>query len=372
MPCAVIAKTELGMEKYVANSLDVSCDVEAAPKGFRGLVVIKNCKESYDNVVEKLLRIPEVIRIMKAELCVPASLEKLREAARELAKKLEGKRFAVRTVRRGKHEFTSMQVNAELGAEVLNAVSAKVDLSNPEAVLMVEIVGDEAYLAIVEPEYAGMKKMKGKTSLEKLYSKVRVVQEPYLGPFKAVNELGRRVGRILQSYGVREYYVGLIEPVEGIALAEFIRSVHEGAASRHKQRLKADGRSREVEIKVFDIYHIVGSKSNKEVVIIFEPEGKSFEEVVQSLGEAIKKAKRVTLVLGSRKGVPMGLYKFADFVVDIAPGIVLSTETALAAALEAVGIAYLSSEGSDVGPALSLTGAGERGEGGGPPRDEQG
>jgi len=370
MPCAVIVKTELGMEKYVANSLDVKCDVIAAPQGFRGLVVIKNCKEDYDSAINKLLKIPEVIRIMKAELCVPARLEELREAARKLAKKLEGKRFAVRTVRRGKHEFTSVQVNAELGAVVLNTVNAKVDLGDPEAVLMVEIVGDEAYLAVVEPEYAGMKKMKGKTSLERLYSKVRVVQEPYLGPLRAVNELGRRIGRILQSYGVREYYVGLVEPAEGITLAEFIRSVHEGALSRHKQRLKADGKSKEVDIKVFDIYHVVGSKSSKEVVIIFEPEGKSFEEVAQSLGEAVRKAKRVTLALGSRKGVPMGLYRFADFVVDIAPGIVLSTETALAAALEAVGLAYLSSEGPDVGPALSLAGAGEGGEGGGPPRDE--
>ncbi|NPA85431.1 MAG: RNA-binding protein [Crenarchaeota archaeon] len=369
MTCAIIAKTELGMEKYVANSLDVPCEVVAAPGGFKGLVLLKNCRD-FEEAYRKLLEMPEVIRAMKAEKCVRADLEELRKVAKELAERIKGRRFAVRTVRRGSHPFTSVQLNAELGSAVLEAAEAKVDLTEPEVVLAVEIVGPEAYVALVEPDYAGRKKLKGKKQVSALFSKIRVVQEPYTGPPKAARELGRRVGRVVQSYGVGEYVVGLVEPTDARSLASFIEGLEEGARSRHLQRVKAEGEGKIVEIKVFDMYHVVASKGKKEVVVVFEPEGQSFERVSKELGEALAKAKRVTLVLGSRKGVPMGLYRFADFVVDVAPGLVLSTETALAAALEAVALAYL--EGARVGPSLPLPGAGEGGEGLGASGEEEG
>ncbi len=335
MPCAIVAKTELGMEKYVANVLQVPCKVEGAPKGFQGLVLLKEC-EDWDKAYEELLKVPEVIRAMKAEKCVKADLEELKRAAKELAKELEGKRFAVRTVRRGKHPFTSMQVNAELGSTVLSEVNAKVDLSNPEKVLMVEIVGDEAYLAVVDPEYAGMKKLKGKPSLDTFFKKVIVVQEPYLGPKKSVEELGKRIGRVLQSFGVGKYVFGLREEVDALSLANLIRAVEEGARSRFEQQLKTERKGKIVELTVFDVYHEVGSRSKKDLVIIFEPEGKTIDEVKEDIIKRMRKSKRIVLVLGSRKGTPMGLYRFADFVIDLAPGVVLSTETALAAALELV------------------------------------
>lgn len=335
MPCAIIAKTELGMEKYVANSLEVPCEVEGAPRGFQGLVILKECKD-WDEAYEKLLKMPEVIRAMKAEKCVRAEMEELKRAAEELAEELEGKRFAVRTVRRGKHPFTSMQVNAELGSVILSKVNAKVDLTNPEKVLMVEIVGDEAYLAIVEPEYAGMKKLKGKPNLEPFFKKVIVVQEPYLGPRKSTEELGKRIGRIVQSFGISKYVFGLTEESDAISLANLIKAIEEGAKSRYEQQIKTERKGKMVELKVFDVYHEVGSRSKKDLVIIFEPEGKTVDEVREELLEKIRKSKRIVLVLGSRKGTPMGLYRFADFVIDLSPGVVLSTETALAASLELI------------------------------------
>ncbi len=372
MPCAVLAKTELGMERYVANNLDVECDVEAAPKGFQGLVLLKGCK-NYDEAVRKLMEMPEVIRVMVAEECVKADLKELKNIVRKFVDRIEGKKFAVRTVRRGKHTFTSIQVNAELGSAILSLTkNAKVDLSNPDIILMVEIIGDEAYVALVGPEYVGLKKMRGKIDLSKLMKKVRVFQEPYLGPLSGVREVGKRIGRILESYGVSEYYFALIEPVSALELAELIHSVEEGARSRRQQKEKTEGKKERTALKVFDMYHLVGSKSKKEVVITFEPEGESFERVAKDIGEAMRKAKKVTLVLGSRKGTPMGLYRFADFVVDIAPGIVLSTETALAAALESVALAYLLSQGSDVGPSLSLSSTSKRSEGGGSLSEEEG
>jgi len=350
----VILKTELGMEKYVANTLNVDCEIEGAPKGFQGLVLLKNCDDPKE-ALKKALEMPEVIRGMTAEVCTKADLDYLKEAAKKLAKKLEGKRFAVRTVRRGRHDFTSLQVNAELGSTILSETSnTKVDLSDPEAVLMVEIIGDEAYLAVVEPSYAGLKKMKNKRDVKRLFSKLVVVQEPYLGPRKSIEELGKRLGRVLQSFSVKEYYFGLIEEVDALELAELVKAVNEGARARYSQAAKAERDVKKVSLKVFDMYHLVASRSKRDLVIVFEPEGKSFEEVEEELGRALVRAKRVKAFLGSRKGVPMGMYRFADFVVDVAPGEVLSTETALAAALESLAVAYLkgleenSEEGEDV------------------------
>ncbi len=343
MKCnAIIVKTELGMERYVANALRSKCEeVIASPKGFKGLILLKGC-EDVREVSKELNELPEVVRFMVAEECVKADMEELKEAAKRLAEKLVNKRFAVRTVRRGTHPFTSLQVNAELGALVLKeARGSSVDLTNPEVVLMVEIIGDEAYLAVVEPSYAGMKKKLGKEDVTKLFSKVTVVQEPYLGPLKSVQELGKRIGRILQSYGVRRYYVGLIEEVNALELAKFIEAVLEGLEARKRQEERVEGRAASTEVKVFDMYHLALSKSNKEVTVVFEPEGKSFEEVEEELGKALRRAKTVKVFLGSRKGVPMGIYKLADFVIDVAPGRTLSTETALAAGLEALVIAYL-------------------------------
>ncbi|ALU11460.1 THUMP domain-containing protein [Ignicoccus islandicus DSM 13165] len=340
--CSVIlVKTELGMERYVANSLDVDCEIVAAPMGFKGLVLMKNCK-NLEEVIERLNGMPEVIRFMIAEECVRADLKELKEAAKRLARKLEGKRFAVRTIRRGSHPFTSIEVNAELGALILReANGSKVDLTNPEAVLMVEIIGEEAYLAVVDPSYAGLKKKLGKEDTARFLSRLSVIQEPYLGPPKSIEELGKRIGRILQSYGVGEYYIGLIEETDALQLAQFIESVRDGMEARRKQEEKVEGKALSTKLKVFDVYHLALSKSKKELMVVFEPEGKSFEEVEEELAKALRKAKRVKAFLGSRKGVPMGIYKLADFVIDVAPGRTLSTETALAAALEALLIAYL-------------------------------
>jgi len=372
LTCAILAKTDIGMEKYVANVLRVPCKkVVPAPMGFKGLILIEEC-EDFEKAFQVVSKVPEVIRVMKAERCVRADLNELKRVAEEMASRLKGKRFAVRTVRRGKHPFTSVQVNAELGSVVLSKVDAEVDLSDPEAVLMVEIVGDRAFVSIVPPEYYALKKKKGKVDVSEVIRKVVVVQEPYLGPLEGVKEVSKRVGRVLQSFGVGTYYAALTEEADGDQLAEFLRGVREGAESRRRQREKSEGKANRLQIKVFDMYHLVASRGKKDLVVVFEPEGKSFEEVMEDLGRALRKARRVYLVLGSRKGVPMGLYKFADFVVDVAPGAVLSTETAVAAALEAVVIAFLASQRSDVGPALPLSGSREAGEGLGPLKDQEG
>ncbi|MCD6235757.1 MAG: SPOUT family RNA methylase, partial [Thaumarchaeota archaeon] len=44
----------------------------------------------------------------------------------------------------------------------------------------------------------------------------------------------------------------------------------------------------------------------------------------------------VSILIGSREGIPKGVYRAADLVLDIAPGITLSTELAAPSALAAI------------------------------------
>lgn len=67
------------------------------------------------------------------------------KASRFFAPKVEGKKFAVRARRVGKHDFTSMDVARELGSALL-ARSAGVSLENPDVEVFVEVRGYRAYL----------------------------------------------------------------------------------------------------------------------------------------------------------------------------------------------------------------------------------
>ena len=61
------------------------------------------------------------------------------------AARVKGKSFRVTARRAGSHDFTSLDVERELGARLLEAGAGRVDLHNPEYVAYVEIRGDTAY-----------------------------------------------------------------------------------------------------------------------------------------------------------------------------------------------------------------------------------
>jgi tRNA acetyltransferase TAN1 len=87
------------------------------------------------------------------------------------------------------------------------------------------------------------------------------------------------------------------------------------------------------------MYQFVRSRMG-EPLVIFEPEGEPASKIASELSDfivsALKKGKRVNLMVGAREGVPTSLFRFANYVVDVAPGIVISTDYALASALIAL------------------------------------
>lgn len=63
--------------------------------------------------------------------------------------KVAGKRFAVSTRRNGKHEFSSEDVSRDFGGALdRSCMKAKVDLSNPEVTIFVEIINETTYFFI--------------------------------------------------------------------------------------------------------------------------------------------------------------------------------------------------------------------------------
>ncbi len=80
-------------------------------------------------------------------------VEKGVEIYREMVR---GRSFGVKTRRVGSHSFTSIDVNRELGAELLKYAS-KVDLTNPDIWVRLEVRGDTVYYILREERgYGGL------------------------------------------------------------------------------------------------------------------------------------------------------------------------------------------------------------------------
>ncbi len=337
----ILVKTRLGFEKIAASrikDLDPSAKITPSPKGFKGLVLIE--AEEPSKLAEEIASsIIEVEKVFVPQICVKAELNDIINGAKKLFNEIkENETFAVRTYRRGEHPFTSIDVNIVLGDIVRKNTGAQVNLTRPDKILQVEIIGDEAFLAVVPGSIEYRKKKPGKHELYKLFWKLSIVQMPYLGPIDAVKTMGMRIGREVQNFEVKEYIIAPTGIVDASGLAVFIESLIEGINSRYKVQRKSYGRKvQKVSVKLEDLYSLVRDRRN-DIIIVFEPEGEPISKLRTELEELVLKSrKRVNLLFGSREGIPLGVYRFANLVVDIAPGITLSTEYAVASALIAIG-----------------------------------
>jgi len=109
-----------------------------------------------DKVVQVLTHTPGLDRVMHIEKFPLTDLAGVIALSVEHNKHLiEGKSFAVRCKRSGKHAFTSMDVERGVGGALLeNVPSACVNLNDPEVLVRVDIHKDE--VAIVKNVYAGL------------------------------------------------------------------------------------------------------------------------------------------------------------------------------------------------------------------------
>ncbi len=86
----------------------------------------------------------------------PLDVEALKREAVAAASKHLGRSFAVRTRRADKRfELNSMEIDRIVGAEVAGALGLKVDLSNPDFTIAIEIMTGAAYVAVGKTPGAG-------------------------------------------------------------------------------------------------------------------------------------------------------------------------------------------------------------------------
>lgn len=342
-----LVKTPKGLEEVVRSKIllrEPTAEVRAKPLGYLGLVVIDGSQdiESLTSWIKEW--VPEAEKVIRFEKTVRTDVDEILSAVKEVALRNIGPNdsFAVRTVRRGADVPTSIELSARAGAIIQELTNAPVDLDFPDKIVQIEVVGDRTGIGIVDGKGEWSKKSPEKGDAARFFGKFSVVQMPYLGSAEGAFEVGRRVGRFVQTFEVRELVVAPIGQVDAWELAEFLRGVRDGIRSRYKVQRASYGRSvKEVPVYVQDLYQLVLSRRD-EPMIVFEPEGREVSTLIDRITEALRTEKRVNLLFGSREGVPKGIFRMANYVVDLCPYVTLPTELAAPSALIALYTAYRS------------------------------
>ncbi|PDM25828.1 RNA-binding protein [Candidatus Bathyarchaeota archaeon B24-2] len=342
----LIVKTPLGLERIAASRIEelgVECHVHPKPHGFLGLVIVSGVPEDRKwELAERIKNeVPEVERVLVSEESVKADLDAIVESAVRVSSRFLDKdtSFAVRTVRRGKHPYTSIDVNCRVGSAIVEALESPVDLESPDKIVWIEIVGESAAVGVIDGKDVWRKMGPEKVDLRRFFSKVSVVQTPYFGPKNAIKTVSSRVGRAVQMFEVGEFVIATVGAVDAKQLELFIQGVLEGIESRYsvQKRIYAY-KPRRVKVLVQDLYQLVRDRRG-EPKVVFEPEGEPFPKAAGKLADILTSSEaRVNLLFGSREGIPKGVFRFADLIVDLCPGITLSTEYAASSAL--IGLAF--------------------------------
>ncbi|ACB40545.1 SPOUT family RNA methylase [Pyrobaculum neutrophilum] len=345
----LVIKTRRGLERAAASVvkelLGPGAEVEAAPHGYLGIVVAKGLGPDKWKAAELIAeKAPEADRILVVEALVKAELPEIEKAAVEVAKRYikAGDTFAIRTTRRGVHGFTSVDVNVRVGAAVKEATGAEVDLEEPTKPLYIEIFQDVA--AVCVPATREYRKLRRDKPLPlAVFRKMAVGQFVYEGDEEAVRKMGERIGRAAQTFEVGELAVLLHKPVSGRTLRIFLEAVEEGIESRYQIQAKSYGRPvRRVPLYVHELYQYVRDRHG-EPIVVTDPKGDYITHVKDKLADLFRED-RVNVLVGSREGVPPGVYRFAALVVDLVPEVTIATDfvipslaIAIASALEEAG-----------------------------------
>ena len=342
----LIIKTPMRMDNIVASRIEelgFKCIVHPKPYGYPGIVTVRmHYEDEKFRIAERIKNeIPEAERVLISEAYTRAVMEDIVDAAVNVASKLldSGVTFAVRTVRRGSHPFTSVDVNYRVGSAILEKVDATVDLDYPEKIVWIEILGNEVAIGVIDGISVWKKMKPGKHEVRTFFSKASVIQMPYLGDMRSAKSMGSRIGRAVQMFEVGELIIGIMGACDAKQLSWFISGIFEGINSRYQIQCKTYAhKPRRVNVLIEDLYQLVRDRRSQPK-IVFEPEGEVFSKVSEKIANYFLKCdEQVNLLFGSREGIPKGVFRFADLIVDLCPGITLSTEYAASSAL--IGISF--------------------------------
>ncbi len=338
MPRKFIVKTPLNMEYIAASHLmDNGVKVvEVRPSGFFGLLIA----ESDD---EEKLNVPEVENIIPVVEECDAEIESILSKADAVAEKMKGigaRTFDVKARVRGRKSFRNRDVTSTLSSRLLEFGFTQ-DWIEPDVTVCVEVIGNRAYIGMIRGVLEHRKYL-GKEDSTKLFGKVSIVQTPYLE--KKAYEFGEAIGRAAQAFEVKELVIAPCGYVNAFELEQFIKGVRVGQKSRLEVQKRAYSRDvRETAVLLHDLYQCVRDKRRKRnLIIVTDPAGVSVSEVHNELTGKIKRCDEIVIFAGSRQGIPKGVFRFADYVIDLAPNVTFATEHTIPAILSVLAEMWIS------------------------------
>lgn len=150
------AKTRRKMEELLASYIKRSLEI----RGIKGLVSLDGGRiyiwkpSDIQGAIRASLKVFGVKSVSPAHVIYFRSIGDLvAEASMVLREAAIGKTIVVRARRAGRHDFTSKDVERLLGAELLRAGAAGVNLESPQLLVNVEVRGEKAF--IYTETYAG-------------------------------------------------------------------------------------------------------------------------------------------------------------------------------------------------------------------------
>ena len=332
----ILAKTKKEFEYIVESIIKEKfpeAKVIARPHGYLGLVLVENVSK------ENLEEIPEIERAIPVYTKCKAELDEITKACGEVAKKIMPfSTFAVRTTRRGKeHEFTSIDCDHVAGAKIKEVSNADVDLENPEKIFLIEIINEDCYIGVLSGDELKRKYVLGKTDVSKLLRKIVIVQLPYLEA--GAKELGERIGRAAQSFEIKELVIAPCGKVNAFELLQFLKGVAIGIKARYEVQERIYPRkAHKIDVSLQSMYEVFRDKAErkKSLVIITDPLGEEIAKVKNELKRDLLWKDEIVIFIGAREGLPKGMFRKADYVIDLAPYITFATELAIPASITAL------------------------------------
>ncbi|MEM1878577.1 MAG: SPOUT family RNA methylase [Desulfurococcaceae archaeon] len=221
---------------------------------------------------------PEVERVHIVEAASKADISSIVEAVSRVVtgRIQETETFAVRTIRSGKHTFTSIDVNVAVGSTIEKVPGSTVDLENPDKVVFINVLGDYAYISLHSGREFYRKMTPEKYPVYRVFRRLVIAHEPYLGPQDAAYTMGRRIGREAQVFEVVKLVVTPVGEVDAKSLYSFLKGLFEGIESRYRVQKRSYSRDvHRVEVSLQDMYQFVRSRL-EQPLIVFEPEGDQY------------------------------------------------------------------------------------------------
>jgi len=195
---------------------------------FKGNMLVKSPQKETQTVAK--LRKAETLYMshvypVQAEVRIASGKECVPRLFAPLADKLGASdSFAVRCQRRGRHDFSSRDVERQLGSMLEESTGATVDLRNPRKIVVVQIFQDKAFVGVTEaanllakPIRVFRKYRKGERPLTRAEHKLREAIEAFnveIKPNYEVLDLGAAPG------GWTKILAGLVKKVVAVDPAD--------------------------------------------------------------------------------------------------------------------------------------------------------